>query len=67
MKEIDAMIRLRESLAKRLVKPQEVAAAEYPVREMAEQLMQLTDQQFGRYAFYHEPLAGRISASEQER
>ncbi len=39
--------------------------ADYSVREMAETLLGLTDEQFGYYAFLHEPLEGKFSDGEK--
>lgn len=60
------MIRLRESIAKRLNRTQEVQHGTYTVREMAEQLLRLSDEQFGHYAFLHEPLTGKFSSDQIE-
>ena len=57
------MIKLREALAKRLTRTQEVWHNSYPVREMAEQLLALSDAQLGQY----EPLEGKFSPEQKER
>ena len=59
------MIRLPEAIARRLNKTQEVRHNDYAVREMAEQLLALTDEQFGRYAFLHEPLEGKFDDAQK--
>lgn len=60
------MIKLREALAKRLNRTQEVRHNSYPVREMVEQLLALSDAQLGQYAFLHEPLEGKFSPEQKE-
>ncbi|MBR6119719.1 MAG: hypothetical protein IKQ04_05305 [Oscillospiraceae bacterium] len=61
------MIKLRETLARRLNRTQEVRHKSWPVREMVEQLTALSDAQFGQYAFLHEPLEGKFSAAQKEQ
>lgn len=60
------MIRIRESIAKRLNRTQEVQHGTYTVREMTEQLLRLSDEQYGHYAFLHEPLMGKFSCDQIE-
>ena len=59
------MVKLREELARRLNKTQEVKHNTYPVRQMAEQLLMLSDEQLGRYAFLHEPLKGKFDTEQK--
>ena len=61
------MIKLREALAKQLNRTQKVRHNSYPVREMAERLLALSDEQLGQYAFLHEPLEGRFHPEQKAR
>lgn len=58
-------IKLREKLAEQLNRTQKVETADYPVREMAEELFAMTDEEFGRYAFLHDPIEGRFTDEQK--
>lgn len=60
------MVKLRDELTKRLNKTQEVRHNTYPVRQMAEQLLSLSDSQLGKYAFLHEPLERKFTAEQKD-
>lgn len=54
-------------IAKRLNDMQKVITEKHTVCEMVSDLLALSDEQWGRYAFAHDPLGHRFTGSEKDR